>query len=276
MLSTTSAGSAKAVRGKRPCCSRAKPKVRRGGPHARLGGSAGPGGLQPAESPGVACWFGATCAGVLLERMRLHLGTQRFLAARRGDRIWEASCDYAALSLERLGARLRPEMFRAPLFPKTPRNHRDCTRRRLHRRRSAVAQVVPVCGRPEALAMRGAVRNRTRHRDAAENPRVPRRMNNAGKTRATVKPRTLSGNRKGCGTRHGHSTAVVARLFRASQRPAPFAGRGGGGGVRRSWKSPAPRRTIRDRSEDAGYSKSSRPTAGRLRPAKQTAARGGR
>ena len=49
--------------------------------------------------------------------MRLHLSTQRFLAARRGDRIWEASCDYAALSLERLGARLRPEALAAELFP---------------------------------------------------------------------------------------------------------------------------------------------------------------
>ena len=40
--------------------------------------------LHEPEERGVACWFGATCAGVLLERMRLHLGTQRFLAARRG------------------------------------------------------------------------------------------------------------------------------------------------------------------------------------------------
>jgi len=158
--------------------------------------------LQPEEQRGVACWFGATCVGVLLERMRLHLGTQRFLAARRGDRMWEASCDYAALSLERLESRLRPGMYGAPLFP-------AARRRRLRTRR-----------------------------------------------RATANPRTLSRNRKGCGTRHGHSTAVVARLFR-----------GGASGARRSWKSPA--------SEDAGYSKSSRPTAGRLRPAKQ-AARGGR
>lgn len=72
---------------------------------------------QPAK-PGVVCGFGARCVGVLLERMRLHLSTQRFLAARRGDRIWEASCDYAALSLERLGSRLRPGMFEQPLFPR--------------------------------------------------------------------------------------------------------------------------------------------------------------
>jgi hypothetical protein len=54
--------------------------------------------------------------GVLLERIRLHLVTQRFLAARQGDRIWEASCDYAALSLDRLAARLRPGTFEQPLF----------------------------------------------------------------------------------------------------------------------------------------------------------------
>lgn len=74
---------------------------------------------------GVACLLGATCVGVLLQRMGLHLATQRFLAERRGDRIWEASCDYAALSLERIGARLRPGMFEQPLFPQKP-----CTRQR--------------------------------------------------------------------------------------------------------------------------------------------------
>jgi hypothetical protein len=77
--------------------------------------------LHDNASSGVVCGFGATCVGVLLERVRLHLGTQRFLAARRGDRLWEASCDYAALSLERLGARLRPGMFEQLLFPKRPR-----------------------------------------------------------------------------------------------------------------------------------------------------------
>jgi hypothetical protein len=76
----------------------------------------------------VAFSFGATRVGVLLERMRLHLGTQRFLAERRGDRIWEASCDYAALSLERLGARLRPEAFAAELFPAAPRTQTTARR----------------------------------------------------------------------------------------------------------------------------------------------------
>jgi hypothetical protein len=81
----------------------------------------------PAEESGVSCWFGASSVGVLLERMRLHLGTQRFLAARRGDRAWEASCDYAALALERLESRLRPETFGARLFPA---NRRSFPRRR--------------------------------------------------------------------------------------------------------------------------------------------------
>ena len=94
-------------------------------PEPRFEGSGGPHrgpetGLQQVVEPGVACSFGATCVGVLLQRMRLHLSTQRFLAERRGDRIWEASCDYAALSLERIGARLRPGMFEQPLFAKSP------------------------------------------------------------------------------------------------------------------------------------------------------------
>jgi hypothetical protein len=64
----------------------------------------------------LVCSFGATRVGVLLERLRLHLGTQRFLAARRGDRQWEASCDYAILAVGRLAARLRPEAYRAELL----------------------------------------------------------------------------------------------------------------------------------------------------------------
>ena len=107
-------------------------KSLRSRPVARCGTGRRP---EPHETPGsgVACWFGATCEGVLLERMRLHLATQRFLAERRGDRIWEASCDYAALSLERLGARLRPGMFEQPLLSKKSRalsqNRKRCSRR---------------------------------------------------------------------------------------------------------------------------------------------------
>jgi hypothetical protein len=92
-------------------------------------------GLHGDAACGVTCSFGATRVGVLLERMRLHLSTQRFLAERRGDGIWEASCDYAALSLERLGARLRPEAFAAELFPqvrprRAPAKHRGRRRAR--------------------------------------------------------------------------------------------------------------------------------------------------
>jgi len=67
--------------------------------------------------PGMTISFGATRVGALIGRVRLHVTTQRFLAARRGDNIWEASCDYAALALDRLSARLRPEVFAAELFP---------------------------------------------------------------------------------------------------------------------------------------------------------------
>jgi hypothetical protein len=65
----------------------------------------------------LVCSFGAIPVGTLLERLRLHLGTQRFLAARRDDRLWEASCNYAALTVTRLAARLRPEVYRAELLP---------------------------------------------------------------------------------------------------------------------------------------------------------------
>ena len=51
--------------------------------------------------------FAATRVGVLLERLRLHLETDRFLAERRRDAIWESGCDYAALALGRLASRMR-------------------------------------------------------------------------------------------------------------------------------------------------------------------------
>jgi hypothetical protein len=53
------------------------------------------------------CSFGATRVGPLLARVRLHLSTERFLAERRRDAVWEAGCDYAALALLRLESRLR-------------------------------------------------------------------------------------------------------------------------------------------------------------------------
>jgi hypothetical protein len=125
--------------------------------------------LESKASAGVACSFGATRVGVLLERVRLHLGTQRFLAARRGDRIWEVSCDYAELSLERLGARLRPEAFAAELFPAEQQTRAGS--RGLRRFRS-IAPGVFGRGRPHCVGARG------------KSPRL--------KTRATVN-RTRSG-----------------------------------------------------------------------------------
>jgi hypothetical protein len=60
----------------------------------------------PAARSECVCSFGATRVGPMLERVRLHVTTDRFLAGRRGDKIWEAACDYAALALTRLAARL--------------------------------------------------------------------------------------------------------------------------------------------------------------------------
>jgi hypothetical protein len=57
------------------------------------------------------CSFGATRVGPFIERLRLHVTTDRFLAARRGDKMWEAACDYAALALTRLALRLRPTVL---------------------------------------------------------------------------------------------------------------------------------------------------------------------
>ena len=57
------------------------------------------------------CSFGATRVGPMIERVRLHVTTDRFLAGRRGDKMWEAACDYAALALARLESRLRPTVL---------------------------------------------------------------------------------------------------------------------------------------------------------------------
>ena len=62
--------------------------------------------LAPADE--CVCSFGAVRVGPMIERVRLHVTTDRFLAGRRGDKIWEAACDYAALALTRLESRLRP------------------------------------------------------------------------------------------------------------------------------------------------------------------------
>ncbi len=98
-------------------------KARRGRLHGRVPAARGSGRARcerqrakaaagQNQRPGAAamvCSFGATRVGMLLERVRLHLRTQRFLALRRGDAVWEASCDYAGLAIGQLASRLRPE-----------------------------------------------------------------------------------------------------------------------------------------------------------------------
>ena len=59
--------------------------------------------------------FGAIRAGALFERLRLHMETDRFLAARREDRLWEVGCDYGMLALARVASRMSPELAHAKL-----------------------------------------------------------------------------------------------------------------------------------------------------------------
>jgi len=59
---------------------------------------ASPASEVPVREP-VRCVFGATRVGALLGRLRLHLQTERFLAAHRGDALWEAGCTAAAAAL---------------------------------------------------------------------------------------------------------------------------------------------------------------------------------
>jgi hypothetical protein len=61
------------------------------------------------------CGFGALRVGALLGRLRLHMQTERFLAAYRGDALWEAGCVGAALALADVAARLRPSELDASL-----------------------------------------------------------------------------------------------------------------------------------------------------------------
>ncbi len=57
----------------------------------------------------MTCCFGATRVGPLLARLRLHLATDRFLARRRGDAVWEAACDYSAMVLAHMETQLAPD-----------------------------------------------------------------------------------------------------------------------------------------------------------------------
>ena len=61
------------------------------------------------------CAFGATRAGALLGRLRLHLQTERFLAVRRDDAMWEADCLLASVALGDLVAGLSEDEMQAPL-----------------------------------------------------------------------------------------------------------------------------------------------------------------
>ncbi len=88
---------------------RAKDRGRRGRARGR-NAKADP---DPAPARECVCSFGATRVGPMIERVRLHVTTDRFLAGRRGDKMWEAACDYAALALMRLESRLRPTALTA-------------------------------------------------------------------------------------------------------------------------------------------------------------------
>ena len=68
-------------------------------------------GQDLATTDECVCSFGATRVGPMIERVRLHVTTDRFLAGKRGDKMWEAACDYAALALARLVSRLRPTLL---------------------------------------------------------------------------------------------------------------------------------------------------------------------
>jgi hypothetical protein len=86
----------------------ARPRRRRAGAGTR----SGPARRAAAEC---ICSFGATRVGPMLKRLRLHVTTDRFLAGLRGDQMWEAACDYAALALARLASRLQPAALEAQI-----------------------------------------------------------------------------------------------------------------------------------------------------------------
>ncbi len=79
-----------------------------------------PAALAPGELRTITCGFGATRVGNLLDRLRLHLATDRFLARHRRDLVWEAGCDYAAMALERLESQLSVTRLATSLFSSMP------------------------------------------------------------------------------------------------------------------------------------------------------------
>lgn len=74
-------------------------------------------GRGEAAASGCTCSFGARHVEGMIERLQLHVATDRFLAERRGDWTWEAACDYSALALARLASRLGRPALAAPICP---------------------------------------------------------------------------------------------------------------------------------------------------------------
>lgn len=62
-------------------------------------GSARNGRIEVPFREPMRCGFGAVRVGALLGRVRLHLQTDRFLAAHRDDAVWGAGCLQAAAAL---------------------------------------------------------------------------------------------------------------------------------------------------------------------------------
>lgn len=77
-----------------------------------------------AEKEPLRCIFGATRVGALLGRLRLHLQTERFLAAHRGDALWEAGCTGAAAALTDIATTLVEHERNAALLQNAPSGER--------------------------------------------------------------------------------------------------------------------------------------------------------
>jgi hypothetical protein len=73
--------------------------------------------LETAVREPMRCVFGAVRVGALLGRVRLHLQTDRFLAAHRGDALWEEACREAGLGLAEIVARMAEREMAAALAP---------------------------------------------------------------------------------------------------------------------------------------------------------------
>jgi hypothetical protein len=61
------------------------------------------------------CGFGALRIGAFLGRLRLHLETDRFLAAHRDDAVWEEGCVEAVYALANLVAGMREAVLDSAL-----------------------------------------------------------------------------------------------------------------------------------------------------------------